>query len=74
MSEAGLGNKRRKVSDNGLGEPSTQARQAHKRQLQEAIDTRYYDADQPMEERREVRRGFRELAANLNGRSALYTS
>jgi hypothetical protein len=68
MSEAGLGNKRRKVSDNGLGEPSTQGRQAHERQLQEAIDTRYYDPDQSLEERRLVRRGFRELAANLNGK------
>lgn len=40
---------------------------AHERELVEAADTKYYDPDQDMEERRIVRKGFRDLTRELNG-------
>lgn len=58
-------NKRRRVSEDNLGVPSSQA--AHRRQLSEANDTEYYDPDQDPEERRRIRKEFKDLAALLNG-------
>lgn len=40
---------------------------AHERELVEAADTQYYDPDQDMEQRRIVRKGFRDLTRELNG-------
>lgn len=40
---------------------------AHERELEEAVDTKFYDPDQDPEERRAIRKGLRDLARNLNG-------
>lgn len=40
---------------------------AHQQALEAVNDTRYYDPDQPMEERRAVRKGMRDLGRELNG-------
>ncbi|KAI9793725.1 MAG: nuclear protein [Peltula sp. TS41687] len=45
---------------------------AHERELAEVADTKYYDPDQDMEERRMVRKGFRDLTRELNESRAEY--
>lgn len=42
---------------------------AHERELEQICDTKYYDPDQKIEERRVVRKGIRDLARNMNGGS-----
>lgn len=62
------GRKRRFGDDDGDGETVPLASHlAHERELDEAVDTQYYDPDQSMEERRAVRKGLRDLARDLNG-------
>ena len=57
-------NKRRKLSDRTVLEPS----QAAFQRVREGVDNkRFYDPDQPLSERRNVRKGIRDLAKELAG-------
>ena len=63
-------NKRRKLGDRSVLEPS----QAAFQRVREGYDNkRYYDPDQPMAERRAVRKGIRDLAKDLTGLSITMT-
>ena len=57
-------NKRRKLGDRSVLEPS----QAAFQRVREGVDNkRFYDPDQPLSERRTVRKGIRDLAKELAG-------
>ena len=58
-------NKRRRLGERDA--PNT-SQVSYGRELSEMEDTTYYDPDQPMEERRAVRKGIRDLARGLTGR------
>lgn len=58
-------NKRRKLSERDAPN-ATQA--AHARELAEEEDKQYYDPNQSIEERRAVRKDFRDLSRELTGR------
>ena len=57
-------NKKRKL---GQREPPNSSQAAYQKQLAQAEDTRYYDPNQSMQERRMVRKEYRELARDLIG-------
>ena len=59
-------NKRRRLGERGAPNAS---QAVHGRALEMVTDTQYYDPDQPMEERRAVRKGIRDLARELAGQS-----
>ena len=59
-------NKRRRLTERDAPNAS---QMAYQRELREINDTTYYDPDQPMEERRAVRKGIRDLARGLTGKS-----
>lgn len=59
------GNKKRRLTQRGLSDQSSQA--VHRRRLQNINDTDFYDPDQNEEERRRVRKGLRDLTRELNG-------
>jgi hypothetical protein len=68
--------KRRRLAERGLSggggvSQATQSQRALGAQLDQNQDTRYYDPDQPMDERRAVRRGYRDLAKEMTGRRSL---
>ena len=56
--------KRRKLADRTGLEPSQAALQ---KELEYIEDTQYYDPEQPIRERRAVRKGIRDLARDLAG-------
>lgn len=58
-------NKKRKLVES---EPPNASQAAYQKQLAQAEDTRYYDPNQSMEERRAVRKEYRELARDLTGK------
>lgn len=59
-------NKRRKLSERGA--PALNATQTvHENRLAEVGDTQYYDPNQSIEERRAIRKDFRELSKELTG-------
>ncbi|KAI9822990.1 MAG: nuclear protein [Phylliscum demangeonii] len=58
------GKRRRIVADDDGTQLASQV--AHARELNVAADTQYYDPDQDMQERRAVRKGFRDLTRDLN--------
>ena len=60
-------NKRRKLAERTNLDPSQVAFQKQKDQVD---DKRYYDPEQPMEERRAVRKSIRDLARELAGQSS----
>ena len=60
-------NKRRKLGERSNVDPSQVAFQRQKEQVD---DKRYYDPDQPMQERRAVRKGIRDLARELTGQQS----
>ncbi|WEW55949.1 hypothetical protein PRK78_001384 [Emydomyces testavorans] len=63
LSEMGdASNKRPRVSESALN--VSQA--AHRKRLEEVVDTQFYDPDQDPEERRAVRKGLRDLSTKLN--------
>lgn len=64
-SDASRSNKRRRL---GERDAPNATQLAHQRQLEEAVDTRYYDPDQSIEERRVIRKGLRDLTKELHGR------
>lgn len=64
-SDASRSNKRRRL---GECDAPNATQLAHQRQLEGAVDTRYYDPDQSIEERRAIRKGLRELTKELHGR------
>ena len=57
-------NRKRKLAER---EAPTASQIAHARELDEVGDTQYYDPDQSMEERRAIRKGFRDLSRELTG-------
>jgi len=57
-------NKRRRLEDRNA--PLT-SQDVHERELEEVVDTNFYDPDQDMQERRVVRKGLRDLTRDLNG-------
>ena len=59
-SEAPRTNRKRKLAERD-------APTAHERELDEVGDTQYYDPDQSMDERRAIRKGFRDLSRELTG-------
>ena len=61
----GPANKRRRLGERDAPNTSSQATQ--QRQLEANADTLFYDPDQPMEQRREVRRQLRDLGRQLVG-------
>ncbi|OAX83486.1 hypothetical protein ACJ72_02156 [Emergomyces africanus] len=67
---ADASNKRRRLSEKGVADHENQA--TPKRRPRHFQDTDLYDPDQDPEERRKVRKGFRELATNLNDSRAEY--
>ena len=69
---ASSANKRRRLTDRDGGPLASQA--VHRRQLQDANDTDFYDPDQNIDERRTVRKGIRDLAKELNGMWPAYAS
>ena len=60
-------NKRRRLGERGA--PNNASQVALQRDLDEIDDTKYYDPDQPIEERRIVRKGIRDLVRELAGNS-----
>lgn len=64
-SDSSRANKRRRLGER-VAPNATQL--AHQRQLNVVVDTRYYDPDQSIEERRVIRKGLRDLTKELNGR------
>ncbi|KKZ63704.1 hypothetical protein EMCG_02011 [[Emmonsia] crescens] len=67
---ADASNKRRRLSEKGVSD-----RQSHvvsRRRPRHIQDTDLYDPDQDPEERRKVRKGFRDLVTNLNDSRAEY--
>ena len=58
--------KRRRLGERDAPNPS---QLAHERQLEQAGNIDYYDPDQSMEERRAVRKGFRDLSRELQGQA-----
>lgn len=63
-SDTSRSNKRRRL---GERDAPNATQLAHQRQLEGAVDTRYYDPDQSIEERRVIRKGLRELTKELHG-------
>lgn len=63
--------KKRKLAER---DPPTASQAAYQKQLAQAEDTRYYDPNQSIEERRAVRKEYRELARDLTGESLMPTS
>lgn len=57
-------NRKRKL---GERDPPNASQAVYQKQLAQAGDTRYYDPNQSMEERRAVRKEYRELARDLTG-------
>lgn len=62
-------NKRRRLGERDA--PNNASQIAHQRELDEIDDTKFYDPDQPIEERRVVRKGIRDLFRELAGKSRL---
>ncbi|KAI9825134.1 MAG: nuclear protein, partial [Thelocarpon impressellum] len=56
--------KRRRLAARDATPSATQA--AHEQELEEVVDSQIYDPDQPMDERRAIRKGLRDLARSLN--------
>ncbi|EGC47244.1 nuclear protein Qri2/Nse4 [Histoplasma capsulatum var. duboisii H88] len=67
---ADASNKRRRVSEKGG--PDRQSQATPRRQPRHIQDTDLYDPDQDPEERRKIRKGFRDLVTNLNDSRAEY--
>ena len=67
-SDTSRSNKRRRL---GERDAPNATQLAHQRQLEEAVDTKYYDPDQSIEERRAIRKGLRDLTKELHGRLSL---
>lgn len=63
-SDTSRANKRRRL---GERDAPNATQLAHQRQLEGAVDTRYYDPDQSIEERRVIRKGLRDLTKELHG-------
>ena len=63
-TEAPRSNKRRKLSQ---CEALNATQTTHARQLADVADTDYYDPEQSIEERRAVRKDFRDLSRELTG-------
>lgn len=59
-------NKRRRLGERDA--PNNASQVAFRRGLDEVDDTKYYDPDQPIEERRIVRKGIRDLFRELAGK------
>ena len=57
-------NKKRKLGERN---PPNASQVAYQKQLAQAENTQYYDPNQSMEERRAVRKEYRELARDLTG-------
>ncbi|SLM34802.1 Nse4/EID protein, Nse3/MAGE-binding domain [Lasallia pustulata] len=68
-SDSSRANKRRRLGER-VAPNATQL--AHQRQLNVVVDTRYYDPDQSIEERRVIRKGLRDLTKELNDSHAEY--
>lgn len=66
MSESSRPQKRRKLSQRDSLPNTTQM--THPKRLEEAGDTRYYDPNQSMAERRAVRKEYRDLTRDLTGK------
>lgn len=64
---SGRANKRRRLSDRDAPN-ATQA--AHEKRLESAGDTSVYDPDQSIEERRVIRKDYRDLSRELTGMTA----
>ncbi|EGE81646.1 hypothetical protein RJZ56_004701 [Blastomyces dermatitidis] len=62
-------NKRRRLSEKGVSDRQSQAPPRPPRHVQ---DSDLYDPDQDPEERRKIRKGFRDLVTNLNDSRAEY--
>ena len=60
-------NKRRRLGERDA--PNNVSQAVFQRELDEVDDTKYYDPDQPIEERRIVRKGIRDLFRELAGKS-----
>ena len=58
--------KRRRLADRDGSPLNSQV--THERELEDVIDSQYYDPDQDMDERRAIRKGLRDLNRDLNGR------
>lgn len=69
--EAPRSNKRRKLSERGAPN-ATQT--AHENRLAEVGDTEFYDPNQSIEERRAIRKDFRELSKELTGTLVLQST
>ncbi|OJD16691.1 hypothetical protein AJ78_03161 [Emergomyces pasteurianus Ep9510] len=67
---ADASNKRRRLSEKGVTDREIQA--TTRRRPRQFHDTDLYDPDQDPEERRKVRKGFRDLVTNLNDSRAEY--
>ena len=65
---SGRNSKKRKLMDRDA--PST-SQVTHRRQLEEAGDARYYDPNQSMDERRAVRKEYRDLSRDLTGKQCV---
>ena len=63
-TEAPRSSKRRKLSERGPSATQT----THAKQLAEVADTDFYDPEQSIEERRAVRKDFRDLSRELTGK------
>ena len=70
-STVGTANKRRRLGERSALEPSQASVQNQQR---DDGETKYYDPEQPVEERRRVRKEIRDLARNLAGRSPRITN
>lgn len=68
---ADASNKRRRLSEKGVSD--LQSHVVSRRRPRHIQDTDLYDPDQDPEERRKVRKGFRDLVTNLNGSTRLHT-
>ena len=62
---------RRKLADRDATQNGTQ--KLHRQRLEEAGDSEFYDPEQSMAQRRELRREYRDLARDLTGIQALTT-
>ena len=67
--EAPSSNKKRRVGEHDAPNAS---QALHERKLAEAGDTAYYDPNQNMNERRAVRKDFRDLSKELTGRCSVH--
>ena len=67
-------NKKRKLADRDVNNAPNATQVTHRQQLDDAADSRYYDPDQSMEERRAVRKEYRDLSRDLTGKTQVLIS